>query len=333
MNQQELLTQLETEMETLLNVDKKNWVNFYLILRNVEENKLYKPEYHSFTQWVKNFCMRTKTHETVVWTRLKAGKVYENYEKVKEKQGVEVKPLEESNVSADSLVILDKINKYDEITASKLVDKVMANDLKKSELRDIYRRLRPPVDEISNNPHYHKDKALNPNIKTDKITANDIVIALYDKKWLGNTEIERNFFKNNDFRPKYKSIPEFAVYTGSTRKSRRIDVLTIENITSPNPWEITLHGIEIKVEKNDLINDQKYTEYAEFVDYMWLAIPIELVSIAQENKYNECGIILVEKTETGEIVAKMIESATKVTGTRRNETLEKLVLKLINKYQ
>ena len=42
----------------------------------------------------------------------------------------------------------------------------------------------------------------------------------------------------------------------------------IENLTTENVWDMYLHCIEIKVSKGDLLNDQKYTEYAEFVDFM-----------------------------------------------------------------
>lgn len=326
------ITEIETQLEEILTLDKKNWVKLYLNLKIVEETKMWSPEYHSFSQWIKTFCMRTKTHESIIWTRLKAGKVYETYENVQKSHGIEVVPLEETTVSPESLVILEKINKYDEETASKLVGKVMNNDLKQSELRDIYKRLRPPVAEISNNPHYKKNLELKTKPTDTKLTANDIVLSLYTEKWLGE-EIERKYFKNNDYALKYKAIPEFSVYTGTTRHSRRIDVLVIENITSPNPWEINLHGVEIKVSKSDLENDHKYTEYADFCDYIWLAVPLALVEVAQETKPTECGIILVERTENGELKATAIESATKITGTRRTETLEKLVLKLINKYQ
>ena len=49
------------------------------------------------------------------------------------------------------------------------------------------------------------------------------------------------------------SIAEFPVFSGTSQKSRRIDLLGIENITKDHheKYELNLHGVEIKVSKSD----------------------------------------------------------------------------------
>lgn len=322
MEKKETLKTVENELTKLLNLDKKNWTHFYVLIKKVEDEELWKDNYSSFTQWVKEFAVRTKTHESIIWNRKKAGKVYETYQKIREQQGIETPSIEETNVSADSLVILDKINRYDQEVASKLVDKVINKEITKKDLREVYKSIRPY--NISNDP-----RAL-PVEKEDRdfITANDIVSTLCNIEWLGLKEKpKRNFFKSAFEQNKYRTFTEFPVYTGTTKKSRRMDMLIAENITSNNTWELNLHCIEIKVSKGDLRHDFKYTEYSPFVDYTWLAIPKQLKEDALKTKFNECGIIVVDEFGAKiEVQAKLIKGKA---GDRKIETLNNLSLKLL----
>jgi hypothetical protein len=57
------------------------------------------------------------------------------------------------------------------------------------------------------------------------------------------------------------------------------------------PDELILHGIEIKVSESDLQKDSKYTEYKDFVNYLWLAVPVELKLLAKNNVPKGTGVI------------------------------------------
>ncbi|MEG1008809.1 MAG: MmcB family DNA repair protein [Clostridia bacterium] len=321
----ENLKKIEKELSSLIEVDKKNWTHFYILLKQVEEENLWKDKYKSYTQWVKEFCIKTKTHESIIWNRKKAGKVYDTYFKKQKEKGVDVAPIQDIKVSADSLVILDKINKYDEDVASKLVDKVINKEITKKDLREVYKSIRP--EQPSRNPHSNKDINIDStidNLKDEiKVTANQIISTICDIEWLG-TKSERKYFKSSFEQDKYRAFTEFPVFTGTSRKSRRMDMLITENITTKNIWDLNLHCIEIKVSKSDLINDTKYTEYTEFVDFMWLAIPIDLIEVAKQNKFKECGIIAIYNNK-----ATIIEKAIKLDPLRKTDTLTNIALKLI----
>lgn len=320
----ENLKQVEQELTSIINLDKKNWTHFYLLLKEVEDNELWRDEYHSFTQWVKDFAIRSKTHESIIWNRKKAGQVYLNYVENQRKKGIEVPEIQNANVSADSLVLLDKINKYNPQRCAELVDKVMNKGITKKDLREVYKSVRPQI--ISKNPHL-KQVEQRTEQNEHKITASEIVTALCSSKWLG-VNIEKQYFKTSFEKDKYKILTEFPVHTGTSRKSRRVDVLIVENLTTQNAWELNLHGVEIKVSKSDLLNDTKYSEYAEFVDYLWLAIPEELAEIAKDNTFAGCGIIIFKRD--GDIVtAKVGVKANKLNALRREDTLTNLVLKSI----
>ena len=323
----ESLKKIEKELSTLIDIDKKNWTHFYILLKKVEDNKLWEGKHKSYTQWVKDFCIKTKTHESIIWNRKKAGKVYESYAEVQKNKGIEVEPIENINVSADSLVILDKINKYDKEVASNLVDKVINKEITKKDLREVYKSIRPNVENISRNPHIKTVEVVenkDNNIVNNKVNANEIVSTLCNIEWLSKDKIQRKYFKSSFEQNKYRAFTEFPIFTGTSRKSRRMDMLICENVRSENVWELNLHCIEIKVNKSDLVNDKKYTEYSEFVDYMWLAIPEELYDIARKNKFKQCGIIVVENGK-----AAIRQEAKRLKPLRKIDTLNNIALKLI----
>ena len=73
-----------------------------------------------------------------------------------------------------------------------------------------------------------------------------------------------------------------------------------------------------------MLGDTKYTEYADFVDYMWLAIPVELELVAKDNVFNDCGIIVIKDNK-----ATIVKKAAKLSADRKIDTLTNIALKLI----
>lgn len=320
----EIIKSLEYELVEIVNKDKHNWTHFYLIMKEIEAKELWKEiSEKSFTSWVKNFCIKNKIHESIIWNRKKAGKVYETYEKVKRERGEEVIPLEHAKVSVDALVLLDKINKRSPELATELTEKAINNEITREDLRNAYKTIRGDIQ-----PGVNKLKSTNLNEKESKnessinITAALIVNALSNSEWLGVTQI-RKPFKTSFEQDKYKLFTEFPVFTGTSKKSRRIDVLISENLTSES-WELNVHAIEIKVNKYDLLNDKKYSEYADFADYVWLAVPRELVRFAMETKFDNCGIIAINNNDI-----EIVEQAKYSPGLLKFNTLMSLVLKLL----
>ena len=145
-------------------------------------------------------------------------------------------------------------------------------------------------------------------------------------------------------------LPEFPVYTGETRHAQRIDLLVIENITTDGhlkPYDVRIHGIEIKVSYHDLINDKKMANYVPFCDLNWLAIPdpnsyekrskeridankIFAEILADENKetYKHFGLLLVNLKTEKVTVEKFPDSQAKPQATLRELTLSQAVIKI-----
>lgn len=316
------IKEIEEELITLAKQDQKTWVSFYKLMKQVQEQELYKETAHTFTQWVKNFSVKCGLHESSLWNRLKAGRVYESYQKVQEQKGIQTKALDEIDVSVDSLVLLDKINKKSEEVASDLVDKVLNKELTRQDLRETYKALggdqRPSVLKAKKEAGEEVEKPLE-----HLITAATIINSLSEVNWL-EAEIKNDRFIPSEQRNKYRTFTEFSVQTGTSRKSRRIDLLAVENV-STSEWGVNIHGIEIKVSKGDLIADTKYMEYSNSVDFLWLAIPVELIDIALETKADNIGIIIIGADSK----AIIHTPATRLEPLARENTLINIILKSI----
>lgn len=337
------IREVEKQLEQIVSTDKQRWTHFYLLLKEVDENKLWKEEkgINSFTAWVKNFCVKNKVHESVIWARKKAGATYENYSKIQRAKGIEVAQIEEINIAPESLVLIDKIAKNNHEVSADLMEKALAGEMSRDDLREAYKAVRSNrnktenkgvkkvskddnKDNIDSTDNTDNKSEVNEKIKED-VAAAEIVSALNDYSWLEvNKEIKRVRFVSTQEQDKYRTFTEFPVYTSASKKSRRIDVLAVENLTTELNQKVHLHAIEIKVSKADLINDKKYTEYTEFADFTWLAIPESLLEFALETKFRECGIIVINGGK-----AKIYTKAIKMQPLNREDTLMRLAVRLI----
>ena len=294
----------ESELENLIRTDKNNWTRFYILMEKVEKEELYKQRnFKSFTSWLKNFSLKNKIHESVLWNRKKAGRVYQQYQQLQSQRGIQTEPIENIDVSMDSLVLLDKIQKKTPALGAELIEKTMKKQVTRQDLRTAYKQIRdaePPKKPGRKKKLTEEEEMVKQaEFAQNNATATKITQLFVSSKWLLGYETTRKAFKIAEQQDKYISLPEFRVYTGTSIKSRRIDVLALENVTVRTKLhQLHAHGIEIKVDKHDLLNDHKYTEYAEFVHFLWLAVPRKLVELAKETAPPSVGIIAVESDDT-----------------------------------
>lgn len=334
MNNNELIN-IEKELNTLVERDRQNWSGFYILLKKVEDNKLWEGHYNSFTAWIKHFANANKIQESVLWNRKKAGEIYQNYYARKLQKQEKVADIQTVDIAQDSLILIEKIARKDPELLDELTDKAINKELKKKDLQEAYRIIKAKKDaekELKTQLEANKDISQDEkekilenikDLKTATLTAIDVVNALKKNNWLDVKKEGRKSFKDFYEQDKYKVFTEFPVFAGTTRNSRRIDALICENLTAER-WKLNLHAVEIKVSKSDLVNDHKYTEYADFTDFIWLAIPEELVADARETKLDKCGILVIKDGKV-----QVIEQAQKLDAIRREECLSRLALKLL----
>lgn len=333
------LNDIEGQLGQYLAADKKNWIQTYLLMSEVQDKELYIVNYRSYTKWVNHLADSLSIHVSTLWSRLKAGKNYAEYAARAAEHGRTVPKIEEIDVSPDSLNLCAKVAGKNAVEMDKLVDQVVAGDLTRDNLRQAA-KARKAAGEFVARSRFDCVQAKDRTEMEEKITAADIILALQSSSWLFSQSTDnpiwekvitdpRESVKKTYIKEKYRVFEEFAINPGTSRHSRRLDALIAENISVPlhadNP--VNLIGVEIKVDINDLKNDCKMQEYTDFVDQFYLAVPDEedIVNAALSIKLDTWGLIIVSKD--GQI--KVLQTADKLSAIMRDKTLNNLILKLL----
>lgn len=322
-SKEQLLLEKEKLLTSIVERDKKAWTEMYKIIQEIEENELWSPTFHSFSQWVKQFSIKHGIHESLLWVRKRAGNVYLQYKT----RHPEAPPIEDlKKVSAESIVLVDKIEKDNTEVFDNLMSKVLSNKLSRGELRRTYQAVRTirntAIDSLNVDSQTAKTITY-----SEIITALDIVKTLGTTKWLNVQKAEHVVGHVGFERNKYISLAEFPIYFETDQKPLRMDILVAENVTSEVSHKIVLRGVDIKVKKEDLQHNYQYTKYVDYVDRLYVAVPEELKLIANDCVPVDIGIVTVLNGN-----ATIYRESKRLSPKFRHNTLTTLSLKLIRDY-
>lgn len=315
---------IENELETLLSADKKSWVRIYELMDSVEKEKLYTDKFSSYTKWVNALADRAKVHVSLLWNRKKAGRVYAAYEERAKERGRTVPSMNAVKVSADNFNLIEKIAGNNTEVADELIDKVLQGDMKRSDLKNAWNTVKADR-EASGKKSVRVngyDKGI--DVKTETITAADIVLALSRPNWLKNSI---DTYTDRYTQSKYRVLTEFAVQTGTSHHARRIDALVVENLTvaAEKAYNVHIHAVEIKVSKHDLLSDHKMQEYTDYADFFWIAVPEELKADVESIMLNDWGLITIDDKKELHVVKK----AELHDAIFRDQTVETALIKIL----
>ena len=354
------LQQIEKEIASIVESDKTSWVKLYELIDAVDKQKLWEPDFKSFSQWIKHLATECNVHESLLWKRKKAGSIYAKFVERKQARDEYAMPMQEIKVSPDNFELIEKIAQGNNNVTDELIEQVLQGALKRSDLKNAWKTVKEekiangenpfrangyesfgqkkenevvdneaPAEPIEPIEPIEPTEPVEAATPENKIKAVDVVLAMTDNDWLqqllpDDSEINREkmFYRTKRVN---KNFAEFPVFTGTSRQSRQIDLLTVENITAENPSELLLHGVEIKVSKSDLENDHKMTEYGDFVDYLWFAVPTELVEVAEKISLDSIGIIAINDDKKVSVIRK----GEKRKPLLKQEALQTLVIKII----
>lgn len=324
------LSTIEKEIQTVIEADKASWIRIYQLMSEVESEKLYENTYSSYTQWVNKIAENMHIHVSLLWRRKKAGAFYSEYLKRMQARGKDVSFNDLEHVSPDNLVLAERIAGNNTAVADQLIEKIQQGELKRKDLSSALaaaKRCRAekgipdPINGYDKKKQQKTSEVSGTKPDQKKITALDITAALeIYRHWIGEP------VEKQGRAPKYKVFTEFGVDSPGTRNARRIDALVAETLTTKHPRQIKLHGIEIKVSRSDLEHDDKMSEYTQYIDYFWIAVPPYLITDAKNLTLPEWGILAVDQ-EKLEVVRNA--SHNHEYGAFRDITLSEIVYKLL----
>lgn len=330
------LRQIEAELTDVLDKEKRNWTKIYELMSRVEHEKLYeqKENCKSFTQWVNMLAKDLHVHASGLWAKLKAGRTYAAYAERAEKRGLIAQRAEDVAVSVDTINLCATIAGKNEERQDSLLDRAIRGELSRQDLREAARaksaesarKYEKHEKELSNS----EKEEVQDSEEQQRITAADIIVALKSSSWI--EYVEKSFERDEYMTKVRKLYAEFPVYTGTSRSARRMDAVILENISARERDEIVIRGVEIKISVSDLMHDEKMTEYTDFCDLFYIAIPAgddELKKAVQAVMLPEWGLIEVSEGEENvyNYVAEVTIPATKKQGVLRDRTLSTALIR------
>lgn len=319
------IKELEKELAEYINIDKSNWTNIYRLMELVKTEKLYlqRKDTKTFTAWVNVVAERMQVHVSLLWKDLKAGSIYAEYAQRAEEQGRQIKSLEEITVTPDSLSLCVQAAGKNKSEIDNLVNKVVNGELRRKDLRAAAKAKR----EMSNADE--KENSIDKVVRERNLTKThkQVTAPYIVRSFNGNTSW-LNGDHNNPYRQQfYRCFEEFRVHSGTSHHARRVDIMIVENYTANASDEVILRGIEIKVDKSDLLADKKMAEYADYCDYFYIAIPANdsaLLWTAKSIRRPEWGILTVSKDG----IIKVEEEAEKLPALFRDKSLATCIIKM-----
>lgn len=130
------------ELHRLLGQGGRAWVRVYQLIDRVKRERLFKPEFNSFSGWVKAEAARSGCSESLLWHRKSAGDFYSKWAET----APDAPPLEVADkVSEENVELVRKIAAKAPERGDELMRRLVAEGLSTKELRGEWRSLRAPA--------------------------------------------------------------------------------------------------------------------------------------------------------------------------------------------
>lgn len=294
------LDQAEERLSALLDAgDETGWQAMAGVLGQVEDEGLWKQGgWHSYSAWIKSFAQKVGKSESLLWKYGKARKAY----RAAVKAVPSLPPMAETKASAEAVITAEKICGNDGKALAGLIGKVECGKLGAKDLREMWKSARK-VTGVRTSRHQAKPDAAATGgdaEMTRKLTA---ALAAQAGAWIWGVETAEQAEQRKKEQAKrdyltrdavcVRTLTEFPVRVETAERARQIDLaaVVVENQTTADWMDVSLHGVEVKVSLSDFERDQKMGDYALFMDYMYLAVPLDLVAEVQDGVPVEWGII------------------------------------------
>ena len=180
------LKEIEQELSGCIKVDKRNWTRMYQLMNEVESEQMYKERQDTptFTSWVNALAEEMGVHVSLLWSRKKAGKSYDEYRQRAERKGRKVADLEDLSVSPDSINLCEKVAGKNATEMDRLIEQVVAGKLTREDLRAAA-KARKEISGLKGPRSRHDRVTAADRTETEaSVTASDIVMALKKSTWL-----------------------------------------------------------------------------------------------------------------------------------------------------
>ncbi len=321
------LERIEHQLQPLVKKKDKSWIEVYRLLEIVEKEMLYTVSYSSYTAWLTDFAERANVTVSLLWKKKKAGKFYSSYTESRQYQNKPYVPLEKSNMDPEVIVMIEKITAGNLAEAHKMIDRSRTGKITRGDLKTLWESEKK--ERAKKGIPIQRANAYDKQTFTDlsyvgyaskDATNIDILSALCNHRWMSSlTPLNES--------GKYRLLTEFSII----RNDLETDYIVIENCTAAkNPFLFNLHSIKIVCERSDFRRKAEFKTYPEYMDYYWLAVPVEYQNEAVNwlTDYPDIGLILYDEFANQAFIHKAAANHSGF-GIKRNDTMDSVAYYLL----
>ena len=320
------LEKIEKTIEPLVKT-QEYWVEVYKLLKSVEEQELYDPEYQSFTAWLKSFAERYDVTLSLLWLQKKSGKFYENYCEYYKALSLPVTPLEKITIVPYVLTMIEKITAGNMREAKELVDKAEAGSISRNELQTLWNLEKQereknglPTKRINRHDEEEFEKLSYRKFDAQATTLSDMGSALCYPDWMP-VKIK--------FRQKYRLFTEFT----KTPLFWNAFIIAESYIKQENglaPHKFNIHIVYVKLEEKDFEGEPTFPGYCEYGDFYWIAVSRDNIKRAMEyaKAHPKIGIIYYNKGNNSINIQRQAFADISY-GSKRLQTIEMLANEML----
>ncbi|NME72809.1 hypothetical protein [Flammeovirga aprica] len=310
------LPQIETEIQQLLTKEKKSWKKIGELMLIVKNQELYKGEFKSFTKWVGHVSYSTNVATSYIWRIFKASRTFLGL--IASDKPEDLHQATSTPYQLETFAQIEKYAPKDIVEVQ--MEKILSGDAKTKELRETWNAVKLNQLERFNETEFNNSQFNEVNNVTladtqlNTLTADEVYeVVTLKTEWVRTLCLQHYPFIAKMSTPtETKSFKEVTVRIDTEEKTRfgkpkpqrrRFDaIMTIKPHYAAYGEELMTAGIEIKVSKHDLLNDDKFEEYIGWTDFFFFAVPHKLVESAMEKAESSehsdlIGVLDVEKGE------------------------------------
>ena len=151
--------------------------------------------------------------------------------------------------------------------------------------------------------------------------AANIMFAIRESNWLRPTGQDVSCDRI------YHALLNINANKKGSHNARQMYALVVENITVTTRNAVKLRGIDIRVNRQDLLEDIQMSGSVGGVDYYYIAVPEEpeMIEAAESVVRSEWGIMTVD--QSGNV--KVIKEPARLKIIRREDALSNIIIKLL----
>lgn len=280
------LKEIDQVLEDMTHADQHNqWSRYFRLFDTIRARELFREGgFSSFTAWLSSFCANNSISEQRAWAYKRAGEVYEKYRKTDPL----APELEDITIAPETLVNIDKSahkrfggkkegEKARQRFIEKYVDRAIKGKLTRDSSKQLYRDARKASERAKIAQGEGKTEREAGEIRRNTEKSDEIKRELQENwHWLGEKqEVKTNYRHSSSVKDFYVALPEFVFSTpGENRSEIVADILILENIRPKiKGYDLSLHAVEIKVDPYDFERDNKWIDYRDHADFLWLCAP------------------------------------------------------------